>query len=154
MEQDNSAAANTFMAITLGRMHVLWTPGISFFKMAWFPSRFGSFKKKKKSKPLSTFYCFLLLFPWEIKVRFSSNKSGFIWKWALYPEVHPFALLNSTACTILCEKRFIYLAPFCSQAPSLLQRDKWEPRCFQKLHHHHHISKYESKLCQEGCGCP
>ena len=61
--------------------------------------------------------------------------------------------LHSTACAVLCEKRFIYLAPFHSQAPSLLQRGKWEQRCFQMLHHHH-ISKYESKLCQEGCGCP
>ena len=61
--------------------------------------------------------------------------------------------LHSTACAVLCEKGFIYLAPFCSHALSLLQRGKWEQRCFQMLHHHH-ISKYESKLCQQGCGCP
>lgn len=61
--------------------------------------------------------------------------------------------LHSTACAVLPEKRFVYLFPLCSQVPSLLQRGKWMQRCFQMLHHHH-ISKYESKLCQEVCGCP
>jgi len=67
-EQENSAAVNIFMATALwmGSMYCE-SLGSPFSRWSGF---LPELEVSKKSKPLSTFYCFLLLFPWETEAWF------------------------------------------------------------------------------------